>query len=250
MKTLSQIAIDFAANSAARPGETAGPQNALPPKEGLPPDNTGQGEQDPGGPNAGFRLKSLKDTKGGSINFLPVERTVGEISFEEMNEGSTSDEAASGIADKAETPNEPEAMAEELPSGKAVKSTRGRKSLKQTAAEADLIEIPADEELFRKQYYTMGEVAGMFRVNQSLLRFWEAEFDILKPRKNKKGDRYFRPADVKNLHLIYHLLRQRKYTIEGAREFLKNSKKAEVRFETIQRLEEIRDFLLELKAQL
>jgi DNA-binding transcriptional MerR regulator len=131
-----------------------------------------------------------------------------------------------------------------------VKSTRGRKSLKQTSAEADLIEIPGDEVLFSKQYYTMGEVAEMFRVNQSLLRFWEAEFDVLKPRKNKKGDRYFRPVDIKNLHLIYHLLRQRKYTIEGAKDFLKKNKKAEERFEAIQNLHQIKAFLLEWKAQL
>jgi DNA-binding transcriptional MerR regulator len=130
------------------------------------------------------------------------------------------------------------------------KSKRGRKSLKEVAAEADLINIPEDEILFSKQYYTMGEVAEMFRVNQSLLRFWETEFNILQPRKNKKGDRYFRPVDIKNLHLIYHLLRQRKYTIEGAKEFLKKNKTADQRFETIQRLQQIKAFLLELKAQL
>jgi DNA-binding transcriptional MerR regulator len=133
---------------------------------------------------------------------------------------------------------------------KAVKSKRGRKSLKQVSAEADLIEIPADDVLFSKQYYTMGEVSEMFRVNQSLLRFWETEFDILQPRKNKKGDRYFRPVDIKNLHLIYHLLRQRKYTIEGAKDFLKKNKKAEERFEAIQRLQEIRAFLQEWKGHL
>ena len=134
--------------------------------------------------------------------------------------------------------------------GKPVKSKRGRKSLKQVAAEADLIEIPGDDILFSKQYYTMRAVAEMFRVNQSLLRFWETEFDILQPRKNKKGDRYFRPVDIKNLHLIYHLLRQRKYTIEGAKEFLKKNKKAEERFEAIQRLQQLKAFLLEWKAQL
>jgi len=131
-----------------------------------------------------------------------------------------------------------------------VKSTRGRKSIKQVAEEADLITIPEDEVLFTKQYYTMGEVAEMFRVNQSLLRFWEAEFTIIQPKKNKKGDRYFRPIDIKNLHLIYHLLRQRKYTIEGAKDFLKKNKKAEEKFESIKKLEQIKSFLLELKAQL
>jgi DNA-binding transcriptional MerR regulator len=129
-------------------------------------------------------------------------------------------------------------------------SKRGRKSLKQVSAEADLIEIPVDEVLFSKQYYTMGEVSEMFRVNQSLLRFWESEFDVLQPRKNKKGDRYFRPVDIKNLHLIYHLLRQKKYTIEGAKDFLKNNKKADERFEVVKRLQEIKTFLLEMKAQL
>jgi DNA-binding transcriptional MerR regulator len=129
-------------------------------------------------------------------------------------------------------------------------SKRGRKSLKEVAAEAHLIEIPADEVLFSKQYYTMGEVSEMFRVNQSLLRFWETEFDILQPKKNKKGDRHFRPVDIKNLHLIYHLLRQKKYTIEGAKEFLKKNKKADERFEVIQRLQQIKAFLVEWKAQL
>lgn len=133
---------------------------------------------------------------------------------------------------------------------KAGPSKRGRKSLKQVTAEADLIEIPADEVLFTRQYYTMGEVSVMFKVNQSLLRYWETEFDVLQPRKNKKGDRYFRPVDIKNLHLIYHLLRQKKYTIEGAKDFLRNNKKAKERFEIIQRLQQIRNFLIEWKAQL
>jgi DNA-binding transcriptional MerR regulator len=133
---------------------------------------------------------------------------------------------------------------------KATPAKRGRKSLKQITAEADLIDIPADEVLFSKQYYTMGEVSEMFRVNQSLLRFWETEFDILQPKKNKKGDRYFRPVDIKNLHLIYHLLRQKKYTIEGAKDFLRKNKKADQRFEVIQHLQKIKSFLLEWKAQL
>jgi DNA-binding transcriptional MerR regulator len=131
-----------------------------------------------------------------------------------------------------------------------IKSGRGRKSIKQISEEADLIQIPEDEILFQKHYYTMGEVADMFRVNQSLLRFWEAEFAVLQPKKNKKGDRYFRPVDIKNLHLIYHLLRQRKYTIEGAKDFLKNNKKSEEKFETIKKLEEVKRFLLEMRANI
>ncbi len=133
---------------------------------------------------------------------------------------------------------------------KKIKSTRGRKSIKQVEAEADLIEIPEDEVLFQKQYYSMGEVAEMFRVNHSLLRFWENEFDIIQPRKNRKGDRHFRPIDIKNLHLIYHLLRQRKYTIEGAKDYLKKSKRTEEKFEAIRKLQQLKQFLLELKASL
>jgi DNA-binding transcriptional MerR regulator len=130
------------------------------------------------------------------------------------------------------------------------KSTRGRKSLKALDAEADLVHIPADEVLFQRQYYSIGEVAEMFRVNQSLLRFWENEFDIIQPRKNRKGDRHFRPVDIKNLELIYDLLRRRKLTIEGAKNFLKKNKKAKENFELIQSLQAIKAYLLEMKASL
>jgi DNA-binding transcriptional MerR regulator len=129
-------------------------------------------------------------------------------------------------------------------------STRGRRSLKDAGINADLIQIPEDEILFQKQYYSIGEVAVMFRENQSLIRYWETEFDILQPRKNRKGDRFFRPVDVKNLVLIYDLLRRRKFTIEGAKDYLKKDKKAEEKFKMIQGLEKIKSFLLELKASL
>ncbi|MCB0710318.1 MAG: MerR family transcriptional regulator [Chitinophagaceae bacterium] len=123
-------------------------------------------------------------------------------------------------------------------------------SLKEKDAGTDLIEIPADEILFEKKYYAIGIVADMFKVNQSLIRFWENEFDILKPRKNGKGDRLFRPEDIKNLKLIYHLLRERKYTMEGAKEFLKQNKRAEEKFELIESLKKLKGFLNELKAGL
>lgn len=130
------------------------------------------------------------------------------------------------------------------------KSTRGRKSLKTLDAEAGAVAIPEDSTLFKRQYYSIGEVAGFFGVNQSLLRFWENEFDIIQPRKNRKGDRHFRPVDIKNLELIYDLLRRRKLTIEGAKEFLKKNKQARERFEMIQSLQQIKGFLLEIKASL
>ncbi len=133
----------------------------------------------------------------------------------------------------------------------AKKGKRGRKSMKEMEAEYAMISIPDDEILFRKQYYSIGEVAEMFHLNTSLLRYWETEFDILKPRKNRKGDRHFRPEDIKNLSLIHHLLRQRKYTIEGAKDYLKKNKaKAHQSFGLIQRLEKLKKFLLELKAGL
>lgn len=127
---------------------------------------------------------------------------------------------------------------------------RGRKSLKEIAISADLIQVPEDDILFKKQYYAIGEVATMFRENQSLIRYWETEFDILQPRKNRKGDRFFRPVDIKNLVLIYDLLRRRKFTIEGAKDYLKKNKRAEEKFAMIQSLEKIKGFLLEIKASL
>ena len=123
--------------------------------------------------------------------------------------------------------------------------------MKEAGADADLIDIPDDIQLFQKQYYSMGEVVKMFRINASLIRFWENQFDILQPKKNKKGDRFFRPEDVKNLHLIYHLLRQRKYTLEGAKEYLKDGYAvADKKFEMMQSLQKIRNFLLEIRASL
>jgi DNA-binding transcriptional MerR regulator len=133
---------------------------------------------------------------------------------------------------------------------------RGRKSLKDISLDADLIQVPEDEILFKKQYYSIGEVALMFRENQSLIRYWETEFDILEPRKNRKGDRFFRPVDIKNLVMIYDLLRRRKFTIDGAKDYLKKNNaqhpagKAEDKFALIQSLRKIKGFLLEIKANL
>ena len=130
------------------------------------------------------------------------------------------------------------------------KSRRGRRPLKQLEQEAELVEVPEDEILFKKQYYTIGEVAKMFNVNPSLIRTWENEFDIIEPRKNRKGDRYFRPVDIKNLLLIHQLIRKQKYTLEGAKDYMKKNKKAAERFALIQSLQKIRAFLLEVKANL
>jgi DNA-binding transcriptional MerR regulator len=129
-------------------------------------------------------------------------------------------------------------------------STRGRKKLTDTTIHAGMIDVPEDDVLFQKKYYGIGLVADMFKVNISLIRFWEKEFDILKPKLNGKGDRHFRPEDVKNLKLIHHLLREKKYTIEGAREFLRKNKKSEEVFGVIEDLKKTKLFLNELKLSL
>ncbi len=128
---------------------------------------------------------------------------------------------------------------------------RGRKSFKEIDSEIDLINIPDEEVLKQKLYYSISEVAGWFKVNTSLLRYWENEFDILQPRKTRKGDRLFRVEDIKNLQLIYFLLRQRKFSIEGARNYLKNNKKqADTQIQLVQSLTKFKSFLLELRANL
>lgn len=130
-------------------------------------------------------------------------------------------------------------------------SKRGRKSHKETYTDVDLLDIPDDEILFSKQYYPINEVAVWFSVNPSVLRFWEKNFPILKPKKNGKGDRYFRPEDVKNLRIIYYLLRQQKYSIEGARKYLKeNHDKASADMQLVETLTKCRDFLTELRTNL
>jgi DNA-binding transcriptional MerR regulator len=103
-------------------------------------------------------------------------------------------------------------------------------------------------ELPQKLYYSIGEVADAFGVNASLIRFWDKEFDILKPKKNAKGNRMFTPEDIKNLKLIYHLVKERGFTLEGAKTYLKeNQKKALDKFEIISRLENIKAELLTIK---
>lgn len=106
-------------------------------------------------------------------------------------------------------------------------------------------------ELPEKRYYSIGEVAKAFDVNTSLIRFWEKEFDIIKPKKNAKGDRKFTPEDIKNLQLIFHLVKERGFTLEGAKIHLKeNQKKTLDKFEIIRKLETIKSQLTNLKNQL
>lgn len=102
-----------------------------------------------------------------------------------------------------------------------------------------------------KLYYGIGEVADAFEVNTSLIRYWEKEFDILKPKKNAKGNRKFSKEDVKNLEFIFHLVKVRGFTLEGAKTYLKeNQKEAMDNFELIRKLQNIKAELLNLKEQL
>jgi DNA-binding transcriptional MerR regulator len=99
-----------------------------------------------------------------------------------------------------------------------------------------------------KLYYTIGEVAGMFNVNVSLIRYWEGQFDILKPKKNKKGNRLFTPKDIDHLHLIYHLVKERKLTLEGAKLKLKENKEDTLQnFEVVKKLNSIKEMLIEIR---
>lgn len=103
-----------------------------------------------------------------------------------------------------------------------------------------------------KVYYHIGEVSEYFDVNPSLLRFWEKEFSILKPRKNKKGNRMFTKEDLENLKIIYHLVKEKGYTLNGAKEMLKVERIDETRrkMEIIESLEKVKGFLLDLKKEL
>ena len=108
--------------------------------------------------------------------------------------------------------------------------------------------MPYKEKKIEKLYYSIGEVARMFNVNTSLIRFWEKEFDIIKPKKNKKGNRFFTLQDIENIKLIYHLVKERGMTLNGAKKKLKDNKEdAHHNFEVIQSLTEIKKMLLELK---
>lgn len=99
-----------------------------------------------------------------------------------------------------------------------------------------------------KLYYSIGEVAKMFDVNTSLIRYWEKQFDIIKPHKNKKGNRLFTPTDIDNLRLIYHLVKEKGMTLAGAEKKLKENKEDTINnFEVVKRLKEIKDTLLEVK---
>lgn len=111
--------------------------------------------------------------------------------------------------------------------------------------------MPYKEKVIEKKYYSIGEVAEMLDVATSLIRFWETEFDIIKPKKNRKGNRQFTKEDIENVKLIYHLVKERGYTLQGAKSLLKSSSNPlKNKISHIDSLKKVRSFLVELKNQL
>ncbi|MBR5643579.1 MAG: MerR family transcriptional regulator [Salinivirgaceae bacterium] len=111
--------------------------------------------------------------------------------------------------------------------------------------------MPYKEKKIEKLFYTIGEVAEMFDVNTSLIRYWEREFDIIKPQRNKKGNRLFTKNDVDNFYIIYHLVKERGLTLEGAKRKLHDNREDTINnFEVVKSLESIKEMLIEVKEML
>ena len=111
--------------------------------------------------------------------------------------------------------------------------------------------MPYKEKQIERLFYPIGEVAQMFEVSVSSIRYWEKEFDILKPKKNKKGNRMFTKKDVDNLKIIYHLTKERGFTLEGAKKKLRENKTDTIdNVEIINHLKSIRQFLVEFREEL
>ncbi|MFN8415885.1 MAG: MerR family transcriptional regulator [Cytophagaceae bacterium] len=111
--------------------------------------------------------------------------------------------------------------------------------------------MPYKEKDIEKKYFSIGEVADMFKVAPSLIRFWESEFDTIQPQKNKKGNRQFTKEDIEQFRIIYSLVKEKGYTLAGAKELLKKDKqKVKDTTEVLESLKKVRAFLVELKKQL
>jgi DNA-binding transcriptional MerR regulator len=111
--------------------------------------------------------------------------------------------------------------------------------------------MPYKEKVIEKRYYSIGEVAEEFDVATSLIRFWESEFNIIKPKKNRKGNRQFTKNDLENIRLVYHLVKERGFTLNGAREMLKNDNdEIQSKMEVIDSLTKVKSFLVELRNEL
>ena len=111
--------------------------------------------------------------------------------------------------------------------------------------------MPYKEKVIEKKYFSIGEVADMLNVATSLIRFWESEFDIIKPKKNRKGNRQFTREDIENVKLIYHLVKEKGYTLQGAKDLLKNGKDTlQEKVEIIESLKKVKNFLIEIRSKI
>ena len=107
------------------------------------------------------------------------------------------------------------------------------------------------EKEIEKLYYSIGEVAEIFNVAPSLIRFWETEFDVIKPKKNRKGNRQFTREDIDSVKMIYHLVKEKGFTLQGAKEMLRNDNQAvRDKMELLESLKKVRSFLVTLKEKL
>lgn len=111
--------------------------------------------------------------------------------------------------------------------------------------------MPYKAKEIEKKYYTIGEVAAKFGVATSLIRFWESEFDTIRPTKNKKGNRVYTKEDIEDISIVFHYVKDKGYTLQGAKEMIKMDKNTNLeKIEAIKSLEKVRDFLYELKKGL
>ena len=111
--------------------------------------------------------------------------------------------------------------------------------------------MPYKERDIEKKYYSIGEVADMFKVASSLIRYWEGEFDIIRPKKDKKGNRRYTKDDIQRIRYVYHLVKEKGYTLQGAQEVIASGKQQGFdKVAAVQKLQEIKDFLINLKHEL
>lgn len=111
--------------------------------------------------------------------------------------------------------------------------------------------MPYKEHNVEKKYYTIGEVANTFGVNTSLIRFWESEFPLINPQKNRKGNRQYTKEDIDNIRIVYHLVKEKGYTLQGAKDIIRTQRiRIEDNLKAIESLKQVRNFLVELKNQL
>lgn len=111
--------------------------------------------------------------------------------------------------------------------------------------------MPYKEKVIEKKYFSIGEVAEKLGVATSLIRFWESEFDIIKPKKNRKGNRQFTREDINNVKLIYHLVKEKGYTLQGAKDLLKDGNDVlNEKVEIIESLKKVKNFLHEIRTKI